>query len=281
MSARRITHLIGAAFALFVIWQVAEHVWLLRTYPRTAEPVSFAVEVLLALAVVVAALGLARHHEATADRRDALSEAAVRVLEQEVRPALVPLLAGLEALTQRPREEVREPTHTLVRQAAAHGAALLTVIDDLARLTGAPAGPAAPCALSPSELLRQVASPHQVVAEQKHVRLQVEAEEDLPWPHGDPGAVLRLFSSLMGAAVATTPSGGAVSARAVREGRGLRLSASTSGCPSPEQGDASGRGVMTSCHHLAEALGGAASYEPGAEGGVLSVVLPAREGADA
>ena len=75
-------------------------------------------------------------------------------------------------------------------------------------------------AVSPAELLGRVALAQQVQAEQKGVKLAVEADETLPPVHADPERIAQVFGNLLSNALRYTPAGGEI--RLTADGGGRR-----------------------------------------------------------
>ena len=70
--------------------------------------------------------------------------------------------------------------------------------------------------LAIADLVRLASAMMQATAEAKHVRLEVNAENDIPFVHGDPDRILEVLINLIDNAIKFTPEDGKVSVQAIR-----------------------------------------------------------------
>jgi signal transduction histidine kinase len=284
MRPRTTTYLVCAVFVIFAAWQAINHTWLMDLPMAAYHTISLIVEVGLALVITVAALRVVAKHAQEQAQQHTMHDAVLTVLAQELRPPLVSLLAELRAVESHSAEEVGEATRDLLEQASARGGVLLEMIEGLVAMAEGVGEPAPGCTgLSPGEVVHRTVDAHRPAAAQADVTLRAEVADDLPRMCAAPEQMLKVLSALIENALRTTPGGGQVELRAVRdEEKAATVFSVTDSGPllldhsadvSDVASDAA-RGDLRYCKMLAEALGGSARYEPRSTGNAFVITLP-------
>ncbi len=174
---------------------------------------------------------------------------------------------------------------------------LSRLVEELQELSRAEAGQLAVSAspVYPSDVVRTVAQRFQTAFEDKGLRLEVAAFEDLPAVLADPERLVQLLSGILDNALKYTPSPGAVTIAARLEGSGVAFAVRDSGIGvAPEHlphlferfyrvdrsrsRGTGGSGVgLTIAHALATAMGGTLGVESTGlgMGSTFTLVLPA------
>jgi signal transduction histidine kinase len=113
----------------------------------------------------------------------------------------------------------RERQLGLIRRAASQMTRLIEDLLDAARIRTGQLG-VTPGALDPAELVREAATFHAPLADEKALTLVVDELPPLPTVRADRQRVLQVFSNLLGNAISFTPEGGRItlSASSATEG---------------------------------------------------------------
>ena len=183
----------------------------------------------------------------------------------------------------------------VARRQAAHAAALVADLFELAQLERAAAPPLHLGPVPLGELVRDAAAAHQPAARAAGIRLTVDAAPGLPTLHADGARLFRMLDNLIGNALRHTPAGGEVTVRAARISDGIEVAVTDTGDGiAPEElarvferyfrgggartrTDGSGSGLgLAIARAVAEAHGGTleASSVPG-RGSTFTLRLPA------
>ncbi|NIM06075.1 MAG: hypothetical protein GTO55_07225 [Armatimonadetes bacterium] len=223
-----------AAFAIFAMWEAANHLLLMST-PMWVQHTSAAIiEVGLALVILTVALrSLAaqqRELDRTREARDRLASA----LANDLRQPLVEVVESLReldergALSSRTRKVIERATES-VRPLVGMAAELLGVIsaEDENREFQS---------LNCSPLLYNAFYTIRPIAAAKQVELQVDVPEVLPIIRGMPHSILRTLLILLDNAVRATPNGGEVLLAAQAIGnRAINIIIADGGLPLSEE----------------------------------------------
>ena len=136
-------------------------------------------------------------------------------IAHDLRTPLSVILGYTEALADG-KLNATPQTYAVLHDEAQH---LRRLIDDLRVLSLADAGELTlqRAAVSPAELLGRVALAQQVQADQKGVKLVVEADETLPFVEADPERIAQVFGNLLSNALRYTPVGGEIRLTATAE----------------------------------------------------------------
>ncbi len=146
----------------------------------------------------------------------------------ELRTPLAALQCRIETTLNRPKGEAE--AREALSEALTQVGQLSALVDTLLLLARMDATPdlANPGPVDVSALLRDIAEPFGLLAEQRGVTLAVEAPEPLV-TQGDPTLLRRIFGNLLDNAVRYTPAGGRVAARAAREEGSCRVTVADTG----------------------------------------------------
>lgn len=215
-------------------------------------------------------------------------------IAHDLRTPLSVILGYTEALADG-KLHATPQTFAVLHDEAQH---LRHLVDDLRVLSLADAGELTlqRADVAPAELLGRVALAQQVQAEQKGVKLEVAAADDLPLLHVDPERMTQVFGNLLSNALRYTPAGGEIRLSATLDDGQVVMQVKDTGAGiAPEdlpniferfyrgdkaraQNGESGLGLAIA-KSLVEMHGGAiaAVSEPG-QGAVFSVRLPAAVG---
>jgi len=286
---------VAFAFYLFAVWQVVNHVYLMRLPMAQYHMVSLVVETLGAGVVAFFVLRELARKKAQLEELDRQKDMLTNALVHDLRQPLTAVISGLSTA----EADLGLPAETKELLGIAHsgGAALLGMVNDLLDVTRMEAG-------KPTVQLRQVEPREFVVggteglrslARENDIELVVRVEDGLPEVVVDGGRLRRVVENLVGNALKFTPAGGRVEVEARLDGAGGELIVSVSdtgeGIPEDQQarifdkfalaGDrrAAGRtstGLgLTFCKMAVEAHGGRiwVESEPG-EGARVAFTVP-------
>ncbi|HYF64702.1 MAG TPA: ATP-binding protein, partial [Herpetosiphonaceae bacterium] len=134
---------------------------------------------------------------------------------------------AMEAL----RDEVLRPTPARFATLYDETQLLLRLVEDLHTLSLADAGelPGARRPLDPAALLERVAATYHHSAEQRGVRLSIEAGAAIPAIEADPEQMARVLNNLVSNALRYTPAGGQVTLAARSVAAGVELEVADTG----------------------------------------------------
>lgn len=168
---------------------------------------------------------------------DQLRRELVADVSHDLRTPLTSLQGYLETLSLKEGALSPEEQRKYVRIAAAHSerlGVLIAELFELAKLNSREMRPhIEPFALS--ELVQDVVQKLKFVAEEKHVRLQANRPEDLPFVSGDIGLIERVLENLIVNAVRYTPEGGAVTVSLYRGHEKIMAQVADTGCGIPSE----------------------------------------------
>ena len=164
--------------------------------------------------------GQFNHMSADLARATQLRQQMTADVAHDLRTPLTVIAGYLEAL----RDQVLKPTPARFAMMHDETQLLLRLADDLHTLSLADAGelPLDRRPIAPRQLLERVAQTYGHAAEQSHIRLVVEGDDDLPDVCVDAEQLTRALSNLVSNALRYTPAGGMITLGARTEGRGLR-----------------------------------------------------------
>ena len=235
---------------------------------------------------------------------DRLRRELVANVGHDLRTPLAALSGYLEEAERlAPSDPVRAAAALAVaRRQAAHAAALVADLFELAQLERAAAPPLRRAPVPVGELVRDVAAAHRPAAQAAGVALQTDLPPGLPTLDADGARLFRVLDNLVGNALRHTPAGGAVGIRVVPGGDGgvvIAVSDTGEGIAPDElarvferyfrgggartrserggQGDGSGSGLgLAIARAVAEAHGGAlTAASTVGEGSTFTLRLPA------
>jgi len=283
MRTRTAALLLVAAFAAFALWELIQHLFLMHLPMAAYHIVSLTLEFGIVFVIAVVAMGLLREAREKEGRQEALQEAVVRTLAQDLRPPLVSLLAQLRMLERAGEDGIDEHTRELIAQSSARASVLVGMIEDLVAMEAASARPESCPRLSLKGLLDAVVPVYRALAEKRNVRFEAVVEGEAGGACTAPDQMIDALSSLLDNAIRVTPAGGTVRLVASRGEKEISFSvtdgapARESRCSLGELGEGAQRSRLRHCQAVAEALDGKAWCEPTETGNVCTFSLPLRE----
>lgn len=225
---------------------------------------------------------------------EALKESLTETLVHDLKNPLAAVIGNLELLERKGDERTRD----LVRRCKTGASRLHRMILDLLDVARLEDG-GLPLRFEPvdaGELARRACEEFETPAEQRSVRLVLEAPEGGLPVSGDASMLRRVVDNLIANALEHSPAGTEVTVRVTRRDEGVELSVSDQGSGIPEAyrekifekyarlelrqaGVAGNRGLgLTFCRMAIEAHGGTIWVEPTPGGGALfRAVLPASD----
>ncbi len=234
-------------------------------------------------------------NELSADltRENSLRRQMTADIAHDLRTPVTVIAGYLEAL----RDGVLPPTEARFTALYEESQRLLTLIEDLRLLSLADAGELAldPSPMAPQTLLERAADRFVLAADRQDVRIETQAQPDLPPLEVDERRMAQVLDNLVSNALRHTPAGGLITLRARRDGDTVALLVEDTGSGVPPdvlpnlferfvRGDASrtrdvgGSGLgLAIARVLVEAHGGtitARNNEP--SGATFEIRLPAR-----
>jgi signal transduction histidine kinase len=283
MQTRTAALLLVVAFAVFAIWELIQHVFLMNLPMATYHIVSLTIEFGIVFIIAVVAMRLLRQAREREEKQQALREAVVRTLAQDLRPPLVSLLAELRLLERSGENSLDEHTRELIRQSSARAGVLVGMIEDLVAMEVASERTGTLRRFSLQDLLGAVLPAYSALAKERGVGFEEVMEGELEGACTTPEQTVDVLSVLLDNAIRVTPAGGTVRL-AVSHRDGTISFAVTDGAPPrggrcslAEVGEGTARGRLGQCQAIAEALGGQAWCEPGETGNTCTFSMPLSE----
>jgi signal transduction histidine kinase len=154
------------------------------------------------------------------------------IVSHDLRNPLTAILLSASMLEQRLTGDLKEQAET-IRSSAERMQRLIADLLDAARTEGGRLSLHLQSIDTPA-MLRSVVDAHRPLAEQKKLKLELDADEPLPKICADPDRLMQLFGNLVGNAIKFTPPGGTVTISARDAGDAVELSVADSGPGIPE-----------------------------------------------
>ncbi|NIR00307.1 MAG: hypothetical protein GTN78_08920, partial [Gemmatimonadales bacterium] len=207
----------AAAFCVFAMWELFNHLYLMRLPMVQYHLVSLVFETVLAGAVALVVIGALVRQKARLEELDRQKEMLTNALVHDLRQPLSAVLSGLEMVERVP--DLPDETKELIGIVHQGGFELLEMVNDLldvARLeAGQPLMQLGP--VRPSDFVLGAVRALEPLAMKQGIALTAEAPPELPEIRGDAERLRRVILNLVGNALKFTRAGGGVKVEAHSE----------------------------------------------------------------